>query len=142
MNVSSTQNDYRLFSNEENIEWPVTTAYLLLDAVRFDNIKRWIYEAEPIPEMRILYLNTELYDIAVVSSELVKVEKQFLKVKVEWLLSVIPDLEHKPLNSTENSRIIGTLNALKTSSVLLRADRQPLKVLRIEHIDTTGGYHD
>ncbi|MGI0118997.1 DUF4123 domain-containing protein [Zooshikella sp. RANM57] len=74
MNASSTQNNCRLFLNEENIEWPDTTAYLLLDAVRFDNIKRWIYEAEPIPEMRTLYLNTELHDIAAVSPVLVKVE--------------------------------------------------------------------
>ncbi|MBU2714430.1 DUF4123 domain-containing protein, partial [Zooshikella harenae] len=75
MNASSTQNNCRLFLSEENIEWPDNTVYLLLDAVRFDNIKRWIYEAEPNPEMRTLFLNTELHDIAVVSPELVKVEK-------------------------------------------------------------------
>ncbi|WP_027708395.1 DUF4123 domain-containing protein [Zooshikella ganghwensis] len=74
MKTSSNQHHYRVFTVEENIEWPDTSAYLLLDSVRFDNIKRWIYEADPVPQMRTLYLNTELHDIAVVSPELVKVE--------------------------------------------------------------------
>ncbi|MGI0118998.1 toxin VasX [Zooshikella sp. RANM57] len=65
---------------------------------------------------------------------------------VEWILSVIPDLAHKPLNSTEgyiryssdNIQQVGNLKALKFSDVLLRVDQQPLKALRFEHIDTTG----
>ncbi|MBU2712425.1 hypothetical protein [Zooshikella harenae] len=53
---------------------------------------------------------------------------------------------YKPLNSEEgfipfssaNIQQVGNLKALKTSDVLLSADRQPLKALRLEHIDTTG----
>ncbi|MBU2712427.1 toxin VasX [Zooshikella harenae] len=68
------------------------------------------------------------------------------KGKIEWVLSVIPDLAYKPLNSEEgyirfgslNIQRVGAMTQLESSDRLGYAHFLPLIDLRAEHIEMTG----